>query len=397
MMRSRSTVLLLATCQAIFVTGSSLVVAVSALVGLALAPDPRLATLPAGLQFLSASVTAMPASLLMRRWGRRPVFALGLGVGAAGGLTAAGALRNDSFPAFCLATVLLGVLAGVAQFYRFAAADVVATHERPRAISWVLAGGLVAAFLGPNLASVTRRAIGEIEFFGSFLALAALQLLALAVLAGIDLPRPLAEESASGGRSLSQLARQPSFVVAVLGGVVAYSCMSWLMTATPLAMGARGFAFHSTAGVIQWHLVGMFAPALFAGLLVERWGETAIMILGATLLVASAATNLAGEGLGHFRFALAALGVGWSLLFVAASSLVASVAQPSEKARAQGLNDLLVFGSVTVAATTSGTLHATIGWRAMNLCALVPAGAILALSVWLRHRRRARPRRAAAV
>ena len=386
MTTAKRNVLLLAACQAIFITGSSLVVSVSALVGLDLAPDPRLATLPAGLLFLAAMTTTMPASLLMQQIGRQRGFVIGVSVGGLGAALSSVAILAGSFPLFCLGSALLGVLAGIAQYYRFAAADAVDTAHRPRAISLVLAGGLLAAFLGPNLAAYSRDAVDGGQFVGSFAAFAALQIVALALLFFLDLPLPSIEEQAGGGRPLGRLIRQPRYIVAVAAGVVAYATMSLLMTATPLAMAERGFSFGATASVIQWHLVGMFAPAFVSGRLVERYGTARIMILGAVSLVASVLASLAGATLWHFWIGLAALGVGWNFLFVAASSLLTQTYAPAEKAKAQGFNDLLVFGTVTCTATLAGTLHDTFGWRAMNYGALPAIGTLVCLVLWLAGR-----------
>jgi len=366
------TVIQLAICQAVFVTGSVLVVSVSSLVGLDLAPDPRLATLPAACLFLSAMVTALPASLLMKKIGRRHGFVLGVTTGGAGALVSAAAVAGDSFSLFCLGSALLGVMSGTAQFYRFAAADAVTTVERPRAISVVLAGGLAAAFLGPNLARWTRLALPATPFLGSFLALAALQAVGLGVLSLLRTPPLSTSERSVGGRSLRRLVTQPHYALAVLAAVAAYGTMNILMMATPLAMKARGFEFGATASVIQWHAVGMFAPSFVSGGWVARFGSARVMLAGTALLIGSAATNLAGASMWHFWTSLATVGVGWNLLFVAASTLLTSTHSESEKAKAQGLNDLLIFGTVAVTALLAGSLYETIGWRAMNLAVTAP-------------------------
>jgi len=370
-------VIQLAACQAVFVTGTVLVVSVSALVGLSLAPDPRLATLPAALSFVAAMATAMPASLLMKRIGRQRAFILGVSVGAVGAGLAALAISRSDFLLFCAGSVLLGVLSGTAQFYRFAAADAVNERQRPRAISLVLAGGLLAAFLGPNLASWTRQALPGPAFVGSFVALALLQIVALALLSRLRLPLPSPAERATGGRPLLRLLGQPHYALSVLGAVVAYGTMNILMMATPLAMKAHGFHFGHTASAIQWHVVGMFAPSFFSGRLVTRLGAPQIMLGGAILLVASASVNLAGSTLWHYWLALGALGIGWNLLFVAASSLLTTTYSAPEKAKAQGLNDLLVFGTVALTALLAGTLYETLGWRAMNTAVMVPLAVLM--------------------
>jgi MFS family permease len=390
MSREQRNVLLLAACQAIFVTGSSLVVSVSALVGLALAPDPRMATFPAGLLFLSAMVSTMPASLLMKRIGRRQGFAAGAIAGGLGAGLCSVAIAVESFAGFCAGSALLGLLAGAAQYYRFAAADAVAEALRPRAISLVLAGGLVAAFSGPNLARWGRTALDGPEFLGSYAVLAGLQIVALVLLSKLDLPEASLEERASGGRPLARVALSPRYALALMGAVTAYAVMNLLMTATPLAMATHGFAFGHTASVIQWHAVGMFAPSFFTGRLVQRFGSLRVMGCGVLILGLSAVTNLVGSSIWHYWGALAALGVGWNLLFVASSSLLTRTYAPAEKAKAQGFNDLLVFATVTLTATSAGALHEILGWRTMNLGVLPPIVALLLMIVWADRRRGAR-------
>jgi MFS family permease len=370
---------LLFGCQAIFVTGSSLIVSVHALVGLALPVDRRLATIPSGLVFLAAMISTLPASLLMKRIGRRAGFAIGIVAGGFGAVLCSIAVARESFMLFCLGSTLLGLLAGAAQYYRFAAADAVEPGERPRAISLVLAGGLVAAFVGPNLAKWSRTALPGAPFIGTYAALASLQLVALLILAFVDLPKPSAAERMSGGRPLSRVAAQPLYVVAALGSVVAYGTMNGLMTATPLAMGALDFDFGRIASVIQWHAVGMFAPAFFSGRLVQRFGGLRVMAAGAVVLLASAAATLMDTSIWQFWLALAGLGLGWNFLYVAASSLLTDTYSPAEKAKAQGLHDLLVFATITATATTAGALHEVIGWRAMNLAAIGPIVVLLLL------------------
>jgi predicted MFS family arabinose efflux permease len=372
MMALPRSVVLLSACQAVFVTGTTMVVSMTALVGLSLAPDPRLATVPAALLSLTAMATAMPMSLLMKRIGRRRGFVGGVIVGAAGATLAAAAINQGSFVLFCVGSACLGVMSGTAQYYRFAAADAVVTAEQPRAISLVLAGGLAAAFAGPNLARWTHLAVPDQPFMASFAALALLQTLTLGLLSQVEIPRPSIDDREAVGRSLAALARQPRYALAVLAAVVAYGTMNVLMMATPLAMSGHGFHFGATASVIQWHAVGMFAPAFFTGRLVQRRGSSPIIVAGALLLLVSATTSLLGHSIWNYWVALASLGVGWNLLFVAASALLTRTYSEAEKARAQGLNDLLVFGTVSMTALLSGSLYQAIGWRMMNWLVMVP-------------------------
>ncbi|MCP5155367.1 MAG: MFS transporter [Ectothiorhodospiraceae bacterium] len=385
-------VALLAACQALLLTNSSLIATTSALAGLALAPAAELATVPLGVQFLCMMSTTYPASMLMRRIGRRAGFAIGAAVGIGGATTCALGLVAGSFAAFAVGSGLLGVFTGVGQYYRFAAADAAPEGARARAISLVMAGGLVAAFLGPNLANLTRDLLQPATYAGCYASLVGLQVLTMALLAFVTIPPPGAEERGPGGRPLGAIALDSRFVVAVLGAVIGYGTMNLLMTATPLAMRVHGYPFGDTAFVIQWHVVGMFAPSFVTGSLITRHGEGRVMAAGALALIGCVAVNLAGESVGSFWLALVLLGVGWNFLFVGATSLLTTVYLPVEKAKTQGLNDLLVFGTVAATAFSSGMLHHRLGWHGLNL-AVLPALvlALLGAVMLARARRPTRP------
>lgn len=378
---------ILAMCQALLMTSGSLLIATSALVGAGLAPHPALATLPLGLQFLATMSATMPASFAMRRFGRRAVFAAG-GVVALGGagLCVLGILESR-FAIFAAGCFLLGMFNGVGQYYRFTAAEVADAGFRSRAISLVMAGGIVAAFTGPNLARASREWIAGAEFAGSYASLAVLYLTTLVLVGLLRVPPPSAEERAGATRAIGEIAADPRFVVAVVCAMVAYGVMNVLMTATPLAMLDCGHRFDDAAFVIQWHVFGMFAPAFFTGHLIHRLGTLPVMACGALALGASVAVNLAGLTVAHFWIGLALLGLGWNFLFVGATTLLTEVYAPAEKAKVQGLNDLLVFGTVALTATTSGALHHGFGWQALNLGTL-PCLALALLAVaWLARRR----------
>jgi len=373
----RTQLTLLTGCQALNVTGTSLMVTITALVGLQLAPDPRLATLPMGFQALAAMLFALPASLIMKHRGRRFGFALGAVAATVGALLAAFAVVIESFWILCSGLFLFGVAVGAFQFYRFAAADAVPEDERARAISMVLAGGLVAAFLGPNLASWSRNAIATVPFLATFLTLVGIQLVTLVLLAFTDPSVPATTESDESRTPVREYARRPLFLAAVFGAIVSYGVMNSLMAATPLAMEAHGYMFHHTASVVQWHVVGMFAPSFVSGRLTQRFGTLPMMAAGALILAAGAGIHLAGVSRAHFMIGLAAVGIGWNFLFVAASTLLTTTYATHEKATAQGLNDLLIYATVTFTATTSGGLYETLGWKTMNTVALVPVALVL--------------------
>ena len=386
----RRTVLVLAACQAMMMTGGSLLVATSALVGFRLSPDKGLATLPLALQMLASMLTSIPASLLMQRIGRRGGLLIGSAIGLAGAALAARAIVTGSFPLFAIAATLSGAFNGFGNYYRFAAADVATADFRSRAISWVLAGGVVAALVGPNLARWTSGWLAA-PFAGSYLALTGVMLLSFVTLLFLDIPRSAAEAH-GGGWPLQVIARQPVFLVAVIGGAFGYGVMALVMSATPLAMQAHEYPFSDTAFVIQWHVLGMFAPSFFTGQLIRRVGVLQVMLTGALLNAACVLVNLSGTSVMHYAIALTLVGIGWNFLFIGATTLLTEAYQPAEKARTQALNEFLVLSTVALAVLFSGRLQHQLGWRAVNLGVLPLIAATVIAIAWL-----ARVRRAAAV
>ncbi len=382
-------VLYLSLCQALWMSANSLLTVVSALIGLSLAPFQQLATLPFGLQFLTAMATALPASLLMRRIGRRAGFVTGLVVGLAGAIVCYSAVVSRSFAGFCVGSALIGACNGFAQYYRLAAADVATDEYRGRAISLVLAGGVVAAVVGPNLANLTKSWIPTALFAGGFLGIAALYLVSIAVLFVTRLPRPTHATPRFTGRPMFDILRQPTFLVAACAALVGYGAMNVMMAATPLAMQAHGHAVSETAFVIQWHLIGMFAPSFFTGHLIRRFGVTEVIATGGALQLSSVAINLMGSTVPFFWAALLLLGVGWNFLFVGATLLLTETHTPEEKAKTQGVNDFIVFGGVAITAMSAGWLHHEFGWTTINWIIILPVLATCCASLWLRSRRAA--------
>ncbi|MCZ6886429.1 MAG: MFS transporter [Alphaproteobacteria bacterium] len=388
---TRRNVFLLALCQALFMTGTSMVVTVTALAGAALAPDPGLSTLPFSLQFIMTMATAIPASYLMRRFGRRVGFQLGAAVGIVGALINVVALVDGDFIMFCVGSSLIGGLNGFAIYYRFAAADCADEGYRSRAISLVLAGGVIAAFTGPNLANLTADAVKDFTFAGNFAAFAVIQVLTVVVLIFVNIPGLTAKERQEHGRPLKEILRLPSVVVAIIAGVAGYSSMSLIMSATPLAMNGMGHGLASTAFVIQWHVFAMFAPAFFTGHLIKRFGVLPVIVAGAGLIVGCMAVIQMGTGMWQFTAALMALGVGWNFMFVGGTSLLSSNIARSEQAKVQGFNDFLVFGAVAAASLFAGLLHHTIGWASLSF-AVMPAIVMALIAVlWHWFARSARP------
>ena len=280
----RRNVIILAVCLALMMSATSLVIITSALVGAILAPNRFWATVPLACMFIGSLSCAFPASLLMKSIGRRAGFSVGLGFALAGAVVATLGLLGHNFFLFCGGSLLIGLFNGFGQFYRFAAADAASEAYRSRAISWVLAGGVLAAFVGPNLANWSQHLIVGTRFAGSYASLLVLYLLSLGLIAWIRIPKPSAEERSQIGRPLSQIAMQPIFVVAALSAVAAYSVMNLIMTSTPLAMDSYGHHFEQTAWVIQWHILGMYAPSFVTGHLIRRFSCTRVMIVGTFLL-----------------------------------------------------------------------------------------------------------------
>ncbi len=379
---------LLAACQALMNSGNSLLIATSALVGFRLAPDKSFATLPLALQYFTSMLTTIPASFLMQAIGRRGGFVVGTLLGLAGaGLAAAGIVAGN-FLYFCLAAALIGAFNGFGMYYRFAAADTATPDYKSRAISYVVAGGVVAAVVGPNLAHWTRDWLSGIEFAGSYLSLLGLYGLTLAILLFVHIPPAVAPAHADG-RPLAEIARQPAFLVALAGGALGYGVMSLVMTATPLAMHQHAHAFADTAFVIEWHLIGMFAPSFFTGHLIRRFGTLNVMLAGALLNVGSVVAGLAGTAVAHFWVTLTLLGVGWNFLFVGATALLTETYTEVEKTRAEALNNFAVFTVIAVSSLSAGALQNHFGWRTVNVGVLPLIAVIAGALLWLRARRAA--------
>ena len=380
-------ILLLALSQAMLITGSSLLLASCALVGMTLTSTRALATLPLALLFLAQMATTIPASLYMQRLGRRPGFMTSSVFGMAGAAAAtAGVIRGD-FSIFCLGTLLIGVFNGFGQYYRFAAAETAPQEYRSRAISYVLAGGLIAAFAGPNLAKWSRQLLPA-EFAGSYAILTGIYLLAFGIAFCLRMPESGAVTRETGGRPLGQIARQPAYFVAVASAMVGYGVMNFIMIATPLAMHHHAHPFADTAFVIQWHVFGMFVPSFFSGQLIRKFGTANIMLTGVLLLGLCVGINFTGTTVVHFWSALIFLGLGWNFLFVGATTQLTDTYRPNEKARAQALNDFIVFGTVAVTSLSSGAVQNILGWQTINL-AVIPFLILTAIAnMWLRGKNR---------
>lgn len=387
----RRNVGILAMCQALMMSAMTLIMPTSVLIGATLADEREWATVPLTFMFLGMLVATYPASLLMQRIGRRAGFLVGLVFATVGVVLATYAIVNREFELFCLSFWLIGTFNGFGHYYRFAAADVANEGYRSRAIAWVMAGGVVAAIVGPTLAKFTREIVPSAPFAASYASLLLFYLTSMVLLRFAKIPQPTVEERRGSPRPLRQIVTQPRFFVAVFSAVVAYGSMNFLMTSTPLAMAGCGLSFDDTVLVIQWHVLGMFAPAFVTGYLINRFGVTIIMGIGGLILLACGVINLSGVSLSHFLIGLCLLGVGWNFLFIGATTLVTETYRPAEKAKTQGFNDVLVFGTVTITALSSGYLHEHYGWQLLNIAVLpFVIGAIIAI-VWLHRSRLAAP------
>jgi MFS family permease len=385
---SRRNVLLLALSQGLFMIGTSTMIAEAAIVGFNLAADKSLATLPTALQQVGVVLTQIPAGMLMRRVGRRWGYTVGAGFGIAGTAIATLGVLQASFLLFCFGSALNGIYNGFGQSYRFAAVDGSSDKWRAKAISYTLAGGIIAAVLGPELAKLTKDLLAPVTFAGSFAALTLVAILALVVLQFIDIPQPSRAEQRDSGRPLLEILRQPAAIVAVLSGMVGYGTMTLLMTVTPLAMIACSYPFESAAFVIQWHVLGMFGPSFFSGWLITRFGVVNVIMCGLAILAACLVVNLAGTAVANFWLGLFLLGVGWNFTYVGATTLLTQVYRPAEKSKVQAANDFMVFGMMATGALSSGAFYNTIGWNALNLIAAPIISAALIAALWLTLKRR---------
>jgi MFS family permease len=382
-------ILLLACCQAFLLTNAAGLIAMNGLVGFALAEHKALATLGVTTYVLGSAAAAYPMALWMAKVGRRRGFMTGALINVAGCALGVLALAQKSFALYCAATVAIGVYNAAGLQYRFAAAEVAAPADRAKAISWVLAGGIVGGVLGPGSVELSRDWFAA-PFLGSFVVLALYALAALAVQARLHVPPPAREERTGEGRPLSAIMRQPVFVVAVLAGALGYGLMNLLMTATPIAMSLCSHPFGAAALVIEWHVVGMYAPGFVTGSLIKRFGVLKVILAGVALMGACTAIALNGETVAHFLTALAVLGVGWNFMYTGGTALLTEAYAPAEKARTQGINDFIVFATMAVSSAASGALVSMAGWETMNRAVLPFLVVIAAGVLWLARLRRGR-------
>lgn len=369
--RARSNVIKLAAAQALGGANSAVIFATGAIVGATLAPSVSLATVPISVYVVGLACGTLPVGMISRAYGRRVAFIIGSGAGALCGALGAIAILKASFALFCCATFFGGFYGAVAQSYRFAAADGASPSYRPKAVSWVMAGGVFAGVLGPQLVQWTMDIWSPYLFAASFAAQAVVALVAMALLSTVDAPRP-APADMHGGRPLLEIVRQPRFIAAAICGVVSYSMMNLVMTSAPLAMKLCGLTLSDSNFGLQWHIVAMYGPSFFTGSLIARFGASKVVAAGLALEAIAAVIGIAGISAMHFWICLVVLGLGWNFGFIGASALVLETHRPQERNKVQAFNDFLVFGLMAVGSFSSGQLLANYGWSTVNAVVFPP-------------------------
>jgi MFS family permease len=387
MENTKKNVALLAGCQAMLFTNNVTLISLAALAGFSLADNKMLATLPATAYVVGAALTTLPASFFMRRFGRQTGFQVGTSMGIVGAAVCCLALWLHSFWLLCAGVLVLGVYNAFGQYYRFAAADAASYDFKAKAISLVMTGGLVGGIIGPEMSKHTRDMFA-VPFLGAYASLIVFCLITMALLAFIRIPPPSVAERHEPVRPLAQIMAQPVFIVAVTGSALGYGVMSLLMTATPLAMGLCGHAYSPAAFVIEWHVIGMFGPAFFTGNLIRRFGVLSVMLTGVVLEALCVAVAVSGVLVANFWWALLLLGVGWNFLYIGGTTLLTECYRASEKAKAQGTHDFLVFLTTATSSFSSGLLMNRNGWEMLNYAALPFLAVIGTAIAWLALRRR---------
>ena len=380
-------VAMLSLCTAIGQSGNSLMVSSTGIAAALMLDDKALATLPFLFQHIANMSSTFPASFLMRRFGRQRGFLLGATVGVLGGALCMLAVFLAKFWLLCLGTACVGVYICFANYYRFAAADLVPWESRAKVIAIVMAGGVASGFIGPTLASYTYDLFAPVLYAGVYLGLIGLYVTVAVMMSFIPMPAPSVEEIAGPQRSLRAIMSQRDAVVAVACASISFGVMAMLMTATPLAMAGCGFTFNRTTDVIQWHVWGMFVPSFFTGHLIGYFGLRRVMGAGVLLFIAAIAIAVSGLSFGHFFSALTLIGVGWNFLFVGGTTLLTTVYTTAERAKVQAANDFMVFGTVAVASLLAGILQAKVGWETLNYAALPIIGIAGIVVLALRGRR----------
>ena len=376
--RAKRNVMVLVAAQAILGSQMAISFILGGLAGQYLSPNPCFATLPISLIILGSMLTAPVMSAIMQKHGRRAGFFLGVIAAATGASISAYALWVNSFPLFLLGAFMTGIYMSAQGFYRFAATDVASEAFTPKAISWVMAGGLLAAIIGPQLVKLTQDAMAPIPFVGAYFAVIAVNFVGFFLFFFLDIPKPAPiSKDTPRGRTYVELLREPQILVAIISAMVAYSLMNLVMTSTPLAVVGCGFTTNQAADIVSAHVLAMYVPSFFTGILISRFGVKRIIGIGMAILATAGMVALSGVDIRNFYAALILLGIGWNFGFIGATTMLSRAHTPAERGRVQGMNDFMVFGMVTLASLSSGGLmncsggSAQEGWQAVNL-AMVP-------------------------
>jgi len=386
MRSSTRNVTVYAFSQALMMSAMTLILTTTALAGYALADDKSMATFPVAALFIAMLLTSIPASILMGRIGRKIGFMFATLFGVSGGIIMTLSIIEGEFWLFTLGSALVGIYNGFGNYFRFAAAEAVDHDKRSRAISYVMAGGVIAAIVGPNLANYSKDWILSAPFAGSYAALIVIYGLSFMLLSLIDSnvkPGEVGVPSQGDARPLLTIVRQPKFILALVSGMFGYGVMTFVMTATPLSMQNHAHDFGDTSFIIQWHALGMFAPSFVTGYLISRFGVYKVLYSGAILGIVCVATNLAGTSLDHYWGALFVLGVSWNFLFIGATSLLTETYGPQEQVKTQALNDFMVFSTVAFASLSAGALQFHFGWQAVNMGVIPLLVIILVTITWV--------------
>jgi predicted MFS family arabinose efflux permease len=380
---ARRNALVLALAQAFYGMGAINIFITAGLVGTQIAPSLSWATVPVSTYVIGTALATVPASMFMRRVGRKPGFLTGAGLGLVGALICVYAIFARNFWLFSVGTFVQGGYQAFAGYYRFAAADTASALFKPKAISWVMLGGIAAAVFGPMIVIASRSYFEPVMFAGNFAAVALLSIVAMGIISFVNIPHEKEDLSSSDARPLGEILRQPRLLVAILSGMMAYGMMNLVMTATPIAMVACGFTVDDSAWVIQWHALSMFVPSFFTGSLILRFGVERIVAVGMGLLVLAGIAGLSGIGFANFAVGLVLLGIGWNFGYVGGTTMVTDCYRPSEKNKVQAVNDFCVFATVATASLTSGKLLDSIGWNAVNMALFPMVGLCLISLAWL--------------
>ena len=363
--------LILSVAQGLSITTTSINMINTGLVGALLATNPSYSTIPLSLQFLTIALTLIPVSLLMGKFGRRPMFLIGSMAAFLGCLTIAFAIVDKSFSLFILGSILLGFSQANQQFYRYAAADNVSNNQKSKAISLVLAGGIIAAVVGPEVSRYSFDLLPDYIYLATYLLAALIQILNFIILIFIKIKKP--EVRAQKLRPLSDILMQQTLIIAILAAAVGYSLMSFIMTATPLQIvNICKLGNSASSTVIQWHIIAMFAPSFFTGSIISRFGNKKVMLAGIILYAFSVFFGILGETVQNFWIALFLCGLGWNFLYVGGSDIIAKSALPEERAKVQGVTDFIIFVFVAMGSFLAGYLHSNLGWEIMLFCTTIP-------------------------